>query len=98
MIMLTWVLQKILYSPKTAEKTIQDHGFNFGFFCPPPQILGVITSTIGVAIGLNKFDSLHDHMTHTKLGLAIMVLVWVQVVLSIIRPKRYYYYYTQKTI
>ncbi|CAK9205525.1 unnamed protein product [Sphagnum jensenii] len=52
------------------------------------QILGVITSTIGVAIGLNKFDSLHDHMTHTKLGLAIMVLVWVQVVLSIIRPKR----------
>jgi hypothetical protein len=38
-------------------------------------------------------------MTHTKLGLAIMVLVWVQVVLSIIRPKRYYYhYYTQKTI
>jgi hypothetical protein len=36
MIMLTWVLQKILYSPKTAEKTIQDHGFDFGFFCPPP--------------------------------------------------------------
>jgi uncharacterized membrane protein len=66
---------------------------------PPPQILGVITSTIGVAIALNKFDSLNDHMTHTKLGLAIMVLVWVQVVLSIIRPKRYYYHYhTQKTI
>jgi hypothetical protein len=103
MIMLAWVLQKILYSPKTAEKTIQDHGFDFGFFwSPPPQILGVITSTIGVAISLKKFDALNDHMTHTKLGVAIMVLVWVQVVLSIIRPKRYYYYYyyyyTQKTI
>ncbi|CAM6016637.1 unnamed protein product [Sphagnum balticum] len=52
------------------------------------QILGVITSTIGVAIALKKFDALDDHMTHTKLGVAIMVLVWVQVVLSIIRPKR----------
>jgi hypothetical protein len=73
-------------------------------FARPPQILGVITSTIGVAIALKKFDALNDQMTHTKLGVAIMVLVWVQVVLSIIRPKRYYYYYyyyyyyTQNTI
>jgi hypothetical protein len=53
------------------------------------QVLGVITSTIGVAIAFNKFDALNDEMTHTKLGVAIMVLVWVQVLLSVIRPKRY---------
>jgi hypothetical protein len=35
MIMLAWILQKILYSPKTAEKTIQDNNFDFGFLCPP---------------------------------------------------------------
>jgi hypothetical protein len=52
------------------------------------QVLGVITSTIGVAIAFNKFDALNDEMTHTKLGVAIMVLVWVQVLLSVIRPKR----------
>ncbi|KAH9548965.1 hypothetical protein CY35_11G115300 [Sphagnum magellanicum] len=52
------------------------------------QVLGVITSTIGVAIAFNKFDALNDQMTHTKLGVAIMVLVWVQVLLSVIRPKR----------
>jgi cbb3-type cytochrome oxidase subunit 3 len=53
------------------------------------QVLGVITSTIGVAIAFKKFDALNDQMTHTKLGVAIMVLVWVQVLLSVFRPKRY---------
>ncbi len=57
------------------------------------QVLGVITSTIGVAIAFNKFDALNDQMTHTKLGVAIMVLVWVQVLLSVIRPKRYTQFY-----
>jgi hypothetical protein len=52
------------------------------------QVLGVITSTIGVAIAFKKFDALNDEMTHTKLGVAIMVLVWIQVLLSVIRPKR----------
>jgi uncharacterized membrane protein len=98
MIMLAWVLQKILYSPKTAENNSRSWFRLWFLLVPPPQILGVITSTIGVAISLKKFDALNDQMTHTKLGVAIMVLVWVQVVLSFIRPKRYYYYYTQKTI
>ncbi len=48
----------------------------------------MITSTIGVAIAFKKFDALDDQMTHTKLGVAIMVLVWIQVLLSVIRPKR----------
>lgn len=52
------------------------------------QVLGVITSTIGVAVAFKKFDALNDEMTHTKLGVAIMVLVWIQVLLSVIRPKR----------
>jgi cytochrome b561 len=52
------------------------------------QVLGVITSTIGVAIAFKKFDALDNETTHTKLGVAIMVLVWIQVLLSVIRPKR----------
>jgi hypothetical protein len=52
------------------------------------QVLGVILSTIAFAIAANKFEVTTWDNTHVKLGLAIMILIWLQPLLSFVRPRR----------
>lgn len=54
------------------------------------QVMGVILSTAAVAISINKFPVVPPNNTHVKLGFAVMILVWLQPLLSVFRPKRYY--------
>jgi hypothetical protein len=51
--------------------------------------MGVILSTAAVAISINKFPVVPPNNTHVKLGFAVMILVWLQPLLSVFRPKRY---------
>jgi hypothetical protein len=46
-------------------------------------------STVAAAIAIIKFPVVPLNNTHVKLGLAIMILIWLQPLLSIVRPKRY---------
>jgi len=48
----------------------------------------VAAATVGLAIGLRKFDALHDSL-HAELGLAIGCLIWAQpLVALLLRPKK----------
>lgn len=51
--------------------------------------MGVILSTVAVSISINKFPVVPPNNTHVKLGFAVMILVWLQPLLSLFRPKRY---------
>lgn len=52
------------------------------------QVTGVILSTIAVSIAINKFQVTTWDNTHVKLGLAIMILVWLHTLLAVVRPRR----------
>ncbi|KAG0609684.1 hypothetical protein M758_7G005900 [Ceratodon purpureus] len=52
------------------------------------QVTGVVLATISFAIAANKFQVTTWDNTHVKLGLAIMILVWLQPLLSFVRPRR----------
>lgn len=45
-------------------------------------------STVATAIAVNKFQVVPLNNTHVKLGLAVMILIWLQPLLSIFRTKR----------
>ncbi|CAK9199979.1 unnamed protein product [Sphagnum troendelagicum] len=52
------------------------------------EVVGVAAATVGLAIGLRKFDALHDSL-HAELGLAIGCLIWAQpLVALLLRPKK----------
>jgi hypothetical protein len=45
-------------------------------------------ATVATAIAVNKFVVVPLNNTHVKLGLAVMILIWLQPLLSLVRPKR----------
>lgn len=51
------------------------------------QVSGVVLATAGFSIAAIKFPGSWDN-THVKLGMAIMCLIWLQPLLTNIRPHR----------
>lgn len=49
------------------------------------QMLGIILATVGGAVALDKFGD-EFRYTHQRLGLALLVLVWLQFFVGVIRP------------
>ncbi|KAH9546636.1 hypothetical protein CY35_12G109200 [Sphagnum magellanicum] len=80
-------------APPPAIGCYKAHGWllwlAFGVFFPAGVlVVGVAAATVGLAIGLRKFDALHDSL-HAELGLAIGCLIWAQpLVALLLRPKK----------
>ncbi|GMY37893.1 cytochrome b561 domain-containing protein At4g18260 isoform X1 [Fagus crenata] len=51
------------------------------------QILSVLLATAGAVMSIKKFENSFDN-SHQRLGLALYVIIWVQVLIGFIRPKR----------
>ncbi|KAK7849813.1 cytochrome b561 domain-containing protein At4g18260 [Quercus suber] len=51
------------------------------------QILSVLLATAGAVMSIKKFENSFDN-SHQRLGLALYVVIWVQVFIGFFRPKR----------
>nr|GMD38325.1 cytochrome B561 domain-containing protein At2g30890-like [Ipomoea batatas] len=71
---------------------IKLHGFllwaSLGFLMPVGiLILAVLLATAGAAMSLKHFDNSFSN-THQRLGLALYIIVWLQTLIGILRPRR----------
>nr|GLL34657.1 cytochrome b561 domain-containing protein At4g18260-like isoform X2 [Ipomoea trifida] len=51
------------------------------------EILAVLLATAGAAMSLKHFDNSFSN-THQRLGLALYIVVWLQTLIGILRPRR----------